>query len=53
MYYILCHNMTTGDISRSERLFFPFQVDKILEELNSLHCNDNFKYTKLKQVNNN
>ena len=35
MYYILCKDLTTNSISKSERLFFSSQVESILEELNN------------------
>jgi hypothetical protein len=44
MYYILCKDLTTNSISKSDRVFFPFQIDSILKELNA--SNDNCIYYK-------
>jgi hypothetical protein len=44
MYYILCKDLTSNTISKSDRVFFPFQIDSILKELNSK--NDNCLYYK-------
>jgi hypothetical protein len=44
MYYILCKDLTSNTISKSDRLFFPFQIDSIIKELNSK--NNNYLYYK-------
>ncbi|QGH72257.1 hypothetical protein [Caudoviricetes sp.] len=35
MYYILCKDQLNNIIGRSDRVFFPFQIDSILKELNA------------------
>ncbi len=48
MYYILCKNLTTNNISKSDRVFFPFQIDSIIKELNDRK--DNCLYYKELEV---
>ena len=49
MYYILCKDLTSNTISKSDRVFFPFQIDSILKELNAKE--DGYIYYK--QLDNN
>jgi hypothetical protein len=44
MYYILCKDLTNNTISKSDRVFFPFQIDSIIKELNGK--NNNYLYYK-------
>ena len=39
MYYIMCKELTTNMIMKSDRAFFPFQIDSIIKELNQREDN--------------